>query len=141
MAACNVTLACFRGMPGIRVGLDWVTALTRIWAAGIVGSESVRAGQFATHRTVVTSLSQGSEEVVGSEELALFGWPPRVAFGCGQGPSAVRGLRALQALSVPGSWWEPVQLCGLAAEWREPRTRIGRIGGRTVEVHRCGRAS
>jgi hypothetical protein len=28
--------------------------------------------------------------------------PPRVAFGCGQGRSAVRGVRAVQALSVPG---------------------------------------
>jgi hypothetical protein len=84
------------------VGPDWVTALTLIWAAGAVGSESVRAGQFATPRTVVSSLSQGREEVVRSEELALLGRPPRVAFGCGQGRSAVRGVRAVRALSVPG---------------------------------------
>ena len=53
-----MTLARSRGMPGIRVGPDRGTALTRIRAAGIVGSESVRAGQFATHPTVVPSLSQ-----------------------------------------------------------------------------------
>jgi hypothetical protein len=78
------------------------TALTLIWAAEIVRSESVRAAQFATPRTVVSSLSQGTEEVGRSEELALLGRPPRVAFGCGQGRSAVRGVRAVQALSVPG---------------------------------------
>ncbi len=51
-----MTLARSRGMPGIRVGPDWVTALTRIWAAGIVGrSQSVpdslrRTGRLSRRR-------------------------------------------------------------------------------------------